>query len=446
MSKKRTLASLLALALTGSILLTSCSGTGNASSTENSSDAGTEKVTLRFEHNWTEGMPQLPVMKDLMEEFQKDNPNIIISEESAPDTQYHQKLKTEISSDTLGDVIMNWGGSEVKGAVKNNQFMELTDIVNADQEYKDSFLAGILEGNDVTYQDIEGLWGIPVNITLTGFYYNKQIFKDANVEPPKTWDEMLTVIEKLKAHGTIPWALGAQDGWRAEHLYTQLFYKINGVQSAYDLASRESNYAAVGVAPFEYMEKLRDMGTFGENPAAVSFQMEQSEFMTGKAAMNFSLATYAKKFTADDSAIKDDLGYFAFPYFADKAEHKDDLFAGGGLCFSLNSKLTGAKKDAAVKFLKFITSNDGQQKFEDASALIPTTKVKQNTGTPAAALVNEFRATFATAKNYSNDITDPDEISSMLTKLRDVSTGLMNKQLSAQQAAEEMDNEIKNNG
>ncbi|RCX17528.1 carbohydrate ABC transporter substrate-binding protein (CUT1 family) [Anaerobacterium chartisolvens] len=410
------------------------------------SDGAKEKIVIRFEHNWTEGSPQLPVFKKMLEEFKKENSNITVQEESAPDTQYHQKLKTEISSDTLGDIIMNWGGSEVKGAVKNKQFMELTDIVNEDPSYKNSFVPGILEGNNVTYQDIEGLWGIPINITLTGFYYNKKIFQSAGLQVPETWDDMLNVINKLKETGTIPWALGAQDGWRVEHVYTQLFYKINGVKSIYDLASRKVKYASdVGVEPFKYLEKLRDMGAFGSNPAAVSFQMEQSEFMSGKAAMNFSLATYAKKFTAEDSPIKDDAGYFAFPYFSDKAQYKNDIFAGGGLSFSLNSKLTGAKKDAAVKLLKHITASSGQQQFEDASALIPTTDIQQNTATPAAKLVNEFRATFKSAKNYANDITDPDSLSSMLTKLRDVSTGLMNKQLTAKQAAQEMDSEIANN-
>lgn len=446
MLKRKSLVTLLAYALAGSLILTACSsGTTNTSSRTTS--AASEKVTLRFEHDWTEGTPQLLVIKKILEDFKKENPNVTVQEESAPDTQYHQKLKTEISSDTLGDIIINWGGSEVKGAVKNKQFMELTDFVDSDSAYKNSFIPSILQGNDVTYQDIKGLWGIPINITLSGFYYNKEIFKNAGVEPPKTWDDMLNVINKLKATGTIPWALGAQDGWRAEHLYTQLFYKINGVQPIYDLASRKNKYASdIGEAPFKYMEKLRDIGTFGSNPAAVSFQMEQSEFMNEKAAMDFALATYSKIFTADDSPIKDNIGYFAFPYFSDKPENKDDMFAGGGLALSLNSKLAGAKKDAAIKLVKAITSVSGQQQFEDASALIPTVNVQQNTSTPAAKLVAQFRATFKTAKHYAGDITDPDSLSSMLTKLRDVSTGLMNKQLTAEQAAQEMDSEIQNNG
>jgi ABC-type glycerol-3-phosphate transport system substrate-binding protein len=30
-------------------------------------------------------------------------------------------------------------------------------------------------------------------------YDNKELFEKANVEPPKTWDELLVVIDKLKA-------------------------------------------------------------------------------------------------------------------------------------------------------------------------------------------------------------------------------------------------------
>lgn len=445
MLKKKSLISLLCIALTGSIVLSGYSKPNNSRKVEPSSKSSSP-ITLRLEDDTATSDPEYAVKNKVLKQFKKDNPNVTVQEETEPGTQYHQKLTTEIASDTLGDLFYNWGGSEVKQGVKNKQFMDLTSVVNADPSYKNAFLPNILKGNDVTYHDIKGLWGIPVNITVTGFYYNTEIFKKAGVKPPKTMSDMVNVIKKLKAYGTIPWALGAQDGWRGEHLYTALFYKLNGVAPIYDLASRKTHYASsIGEGPFKEMEQLRDMGAFGPNPGAVSYDMEQSMFESGKAAMNFGLAVLCGNFTSGDSAIKKEIGYFPFPYFSDHAQHKNSIFAGGGLCLSLNAKLTGDKKDVAVKLMKAFTGVKGQQMNADTSALTPTVKVKQNVSTPAGALQAKFMATFNSSKEYAGDITDPDDLSSMLTKLRDVCAGLMNKQLTAVQAAQAMDKQIKDN-
>ncbi len=57
----------------------------------------------------------------------------------------------------------------------------------------------------------------PVNIHgVNWMFYSVKVFKDANLEPPKTWDEFLKEPPKLKAAGIIPLAFGAnaqQEVW-----------------------------------------------------------------------------------------------------------------------------------------------------------------------------------------------------------------------------------------
>ncbi len=367
-------------------------------------------------------------------------------DEAQSGTQYHDKLKVEIASDTLPDAFFNWGGSEVREAVESKKFMDLTKMLKADPQYKNDFSEAALKDVNVTYTDIPGQWGIPFELFGTGFFYNKELFEKANVEPPKTWDELLVVIDKLKATGTIPLVIGAKDGWRVQHLYTALFYKLNGVGKKMDLANRTAKYSDdFAVEPFEKIVELRDIGAFGPHPASVDFTMEQTLFKTGKAAMNFSLNAFIGTFTGEDSAIADKVGFFPTPYFKSKEQYKQSEFGGGAACISASSKLTGTKEEAAYKLIKTFTGKDGQKLFLEANAIIPVVKGIKADPEMVLPLQNDFTKVLTSAKEFGGDITDVDPIASMLNKLRSVCSALVNEQLTPEQAAKEMDREIEKN-
>jgi ABC-type glycerol-3-phosphate transport system substrate-binding protein len=58
--------------------------------------------------------------------------------------------------------------------------------------------------------------------------YNKDAFKKAGIEgPPKTWDEFVVALKKLKDAGYIPYGADLTSGfahWFSAHVYTQLLY------------------------------------------------------------------------------------------------------------------------------------------------------------------------------------------------------------------------------
>ncbi|HEY5587176.1 MAG TPA: extracellular solute-binding protein [Ruminiclostridium sp.] len=405
--------------------------------------AKVEKVTLRYATHYSTTDPMFAVRNAVIEKFKKDNPNVTIEDENMAATQYHDKLKTEIASDTLPDIFTNWGGSEVYEAVKAKKLMELTEVLDKDTAFKGIFLDGQFKSANLAFKDIEGLYGMPFNNITAGFYYNKDLFDKAGVQIPKTWDELINVVKKLKDTGTIPWAIGGKDGWRVQHLQTALAYKMYGTKLGQDLAERKVKYVDTTVDSFKRIETLRDLGAFGPNPASVDFSLEQNMFMTGKAAMNFSLNVYTSLFESDTSEIKGKVGFFPMPYFSEKPEFKDSVYGGGSVVYSLNSKLTGATKEAAIKLLKAFCGMDGQKEFLKANAIIPVVKITDKIDVQP--LQQQFVDQLANAKEFAGDLTERDTLPTMLNKLRNVSVGLLNKQLTAEQAAQEMDKEIELN-
>ena len=52
-------------------------------------------------------------------------------------------------------------------------------------------------------------YGIPCDLGMVGFWYNKDLFAQAGITaPPATWDEFLADVDKLKAAGHHPVAVG----------------------------------------------------------------------------------------------------------------------------------------------------------------------------------------------------------------------------------------------
>lgn len=433
--------------------LAGCSGGGSKEQkpsgqepSDSQSAADEKDVTIRFFIPFGEQEPANQPTLEIIEKFMDDNPNIKVELEVQSATQYHDKLKTEIASDTLANVFISWGGSEIIEAVRSGKILDLSDMLEEDPEFKQGFLPDALTALNVTYSDIPGLWGMPLSNVAGGFYYNKDLFEKAGVEPPTTWEEMYTVIEKLKAIDTIPWIIGGKDGWRVEHTYSQIFYKWNGVGKAYDLANRTMNYVDEGATkPWEVMLKIKDMGGFGPDPASVDFGMEQNLFKTGKAAMNFSISAFTETFGGEDSEIKDVVGFFEAPIFEEKPEYKGSVFAGGDCALNVASNQTPEELEASYKLVKAICGQEGQSTFFNSNALLMTRTDLIVDSDKVNPLLIDFSNLLSGADEFETDVTNPDTVSTMLNKIRSVATAVINGQLTPEQAGEELDSEIKKN-
>src|SRR5256885_724009 len=58
------------------------------------------------------------------------------------------------------------------------------------------------------------MYGVPTSgVQPVLFMYNKDIFKQYNLNAPQTWDELLKAVTTLKAHNVIPIALAGSSKW-----------------------------------------------------------------------------------------------------------------------------------------------------------------------------------------------------------------------------------------
>lgn len=403
-----------------------------------------EEVTIRFYSTFGEAEPAHQPMLEVLEQFEKDNPNIHVELEVQSSSQYHEKLVSEIASDTLANVFMHWGGAEMAEAVASGKVMDVTELFDADPEFKAQFPEVTLRGSNNTYEGMDGIWGVPFSNVSAAFYYNKALFEEAGIEKvPETWSELLDAVEKLKAIDVIPWSLGAKDGWRAEHLLSAIFFRLNGIEGAKKLADRSMKYSdPEAVKAWEMLGELVEMEAFGPEPASVDAATEMVMVQTGKAAMTFSLSAFMESYTGENSEVGDDIGFFNMPVIEGYEQYAKNNFGGGDVALGIATNATEEQIEASWKLCKAFSGPEGQAVFANANALIMTNNQVETDPELVNRLSQNFTDVINEADAVCTTLTNYDSVATLLTKVRDVATAFVNGQLTPQQAGEEIDAEI----
>jgi len=157
--------------------------------------------------------------------------------------------------------------------------------------------------------------GLVYNALYQGVYYNRKIFKENNIEIPKTLDELNEVINKLKSLGITPFATHFLDTWSIGNITMQ--FAINDVFSKEPKWGDKFRAGEVSFVNSPEYRKCYEYNKliFDNTWSNETFSLEQTEcdkrLITGKAAMKVSGSWSIQNFLdVDENA---DFGVFPFP-------------------------------------------------------------------------------------------------------------------------------------
>ncbi|ERK69828.1 extracellular solute-binding protein [Leifsonia aquatica] len=194
-----------AVLVLGSLALSACSGPSDSSSDG--------KVSMTLWHNATTG-PGAAFWKTTVADFEKANPDVTIKVQAIQNEDLDGKLQTALNSGDAPDIFLQRGGGKMAAMVQAGQLMDLSDKVSSDT--KKVVSDGSFKAE--TYQD--KVWAMPVSVLPGGLFYSQDLFKAAGItEAPATIDDLSADVQKLKATGVAPIALGAKDAWPAAHWF-----------------------------------------------------------------------------------------------------------------------------------------------------------------------------------------------------------------------------------
>jgi raffinose/stachyose/melibiose transport system substrate-binding protein len=141
--------------------------------------------------------------------FQAKHPDITVEFTPTAPAEYNAALNARLEGGTAGDIITC------------RPFDASLELFNKGHLAPLNDLSSMANFSDVaksawTTDDGATTFCVPMASVIHGFIYNKDIFKEVGVEPPKTEEEFLAVLEKIKANGTYtPLVLGTNDQWEA---------------------------------------------------------------------------------------------------------------------------------------------------------------------------------------------------------------------------------------
>lgn len=141
--------------------------------------------------------------------FQAKHPDITVEFNPSAPAEYNAALNARLEGGTAGDIITC------------RPFDASLDLYNKGHLAALNDLPSMASFSDVaksawTTDDGKTTFCVPMASVIHGFIYNKDIFKELGLEPPKTEEEFLGVLEKIKTNGTYtPLVLGTNDQWEA---------------------------------------------------------------------------------------------------------------------------------------------------------------------------------------------------------------------------------------
>jgi len=269
-----------------------------------------------------------------------------------------------------------------------------------------------------------------------GVFYNKKVFSDLGLTVPKTFDELLSACEKIKAAGKIPFYLSGKDSWTVPLTAIFAFNRELVGKDANDIYNQintnKLHYADLKLFQegFGNTKVLKDKGYINDTWLSDTYDMAQKALTSGDAAMyaNASWMIASMQETYGQDAVNN-IGGFAFP-FSDSATVS--TWTPNALLVPNNGK----NVEAALQGVNLLMSDDAQSEFFKADINVPMRAGLTSTLAPSA---QDFYDIYQAGNGYVNftSATKYGQGSSFGTNIQELLMGSMK----AEQVAAMLDEE-----
>ncbi|GAA1593612.1 extracellular solute-binding protein [Kribbella sancticallisti] len=338
---RRRLRTLAAVAMTSVLLATSACG-GDSGGGES---ADGEVVTLRF--NWWGSDTRHKITQQVIDAFQKDNPNIKIKGEFGEWAGYWDKLATTVAANDAPDVIQ-MDEKYLREYADRGALLDLKKAEGLDtgKFEADTLGAGEFDG---------GLYGLNAGINAFTIVANPAVFKAAGVPLPDdttwTWDQYTQIAAqisaKLNGKGWGTAAYGTNDAslnmWARQH--------------GESLFTKDGKLGVTEGGVTEFYQNLLKMQEAKATPSAeftsqdMSAPLDQSGMATGKLAMSYA---WSNQLNALSKASGQQLKLLRLPSVNGKASENGAYYK-GSMFWSISAR--SKHPEEAAKFVSFLANN-----------------------------------------------------------------------------------------
>jgi len=208
---------------------------------------------------------------------------------------------------------------------------------------------------------------LPFELNIEGFWYNKQIFSQNNIQPPTTWDELLQIAAQFQQKGIQPFAASGIQGWPLTRLIGDYLFRKLGPDALDRVQSGQAKLTDPAyVEAAQVVANMGKAGYFGKGVATLDYTPALNLFEQGKTAMiymgSWELASFNNPSLSTIGASN--IGFFPFPNVVGGVGSSDQTPMNAGQPTSVNK----AKYNADFgKWLTYMVQNYGDVALQQSA-------------------------------------------------------------------------------
>lgn len=333
----------------------------NVSESNEQETAENGEITLTF-WSW---LPTIDQSEEMIAAFEEENPGIKIDYTRTEQDDFFEKLQVAMASGTGPDLFGMTTGPMMEQYAKFSANMKET----AD-EYWSGWDGKISKTAVEQCTTSDGtVAGMPLlTAGMTTLMYNKTIMDECGVDKvPTTYEELKDAAEKAKAKGYVCVAVGAADDWVNSDWFVQASNEVeNG--AVYEAERGERQWTdQCFVDTMQAWQNLFTDGIVEDGALGVAtYPDARDQYFFARKAMFFLTGSWHLGPTSPSNAEiegteignqKDVIGMAPFPSIADSGEMLGTSGVDVMICLNKDCK----QKEAAMKFIEFLSNGEGQQ-------------------------------------------------------------------------------------
>ena len=223
------------------------------------------------------------------------------------------------------------------------------------------------------YTNTKGqMLSFPFNSSTTVFWYNKDAFEKAGLDPnqpPLTWQAVVAAAAKIKAAGATPCAFTT--GWQS---WTQLesfsaWHNLPFATEQNGFAGKDPKLLFNGPIQVRHIADMQEWLKKGYFTYAGRMNEPEAKFYSGECAM---MTTSSAAYGTVKQNAKFKFGISTLPYYADVEGAPQNTIIGGASLFVMGGKSKEEYK-AVAKFLTFLSQPDVQAEWHQTTGYLPIT-------------------------------------------------------------------------
>ncbi|RJE89979.1 ABC transporter substrate-binding protein [Paenibacillus sp. 1011MAR3C5] len=351
------------LILVFAFIISACSN-GDSSGGKGSDD-GDGPVKLQFFFPVAVGGPITKLIDQLAKDFERENENISVMPiygGSYQDTM--TKVATAVQGNNSPDMAVLLS-TDLYTLLSMNAIEDLTPRFSQDyfSGFYEAFLGNTKSGDQV--------WSVPFQRSTIVLYYNKDKFREAGLDPdkaPATWEELREYAAKLTKTDGSQWGIEIPSTG-----YQYWMLQALSLQSGENIMSNDGKQVYFNKPHVE--ESLQFYMDLGQKDkvmpsGTIEWATVPSDFISGKTAMMFHT-------TGNLTKVKNEAAFdFGVAFLPANKQYGSPT--GGGNLYVFKD-IPERNKEAAVKFIEFLTQPERVAQWSIDTGYVGTTKASYET-------------------------------------------------------------------